>query len=451
MFVAFIGFNQNKGCDFMRKCILVLGMHRSGTSALAGILDRTGIHLGPELLPPGPDNPKGYYENKHINLFNEKILKQVGSSWDDLFFSDDQIHQVLEHEDELKSVISEQFGDRPVFAIKDPRICLLFPLYERVLKTLGADIHVLMAFRHPLEAARSLEKRNGFSIEKGLLLWAGHFLRAEYHSRPYGRIWIDFDDLVKNPCLAADQISGKWGLGLSDAIARRKKEIEDFIDPGLKHHHVSPGKVPGNQTSGDDTADGVPDFIQKILKFRNDFDSVLALETLDSLRREFSRYEALLHPPELKKLPGTIHTNKKIMTKQAETLKANEKIRTRQAETLQVNEKTIAKQAESLEANQKTMARQAQTLQDKENILARQSNALESKKKAIAEQSQILRAKKLRIQDMENSLSWRLSKKCLNFGQRLFFMRPIISKAMSFDKWLKARRDVRIPPEKKRL
>ncbi|VEN73026.1 hypothetical protein EPICR_100072 [Candidatus Desulfarcum epimagneticum] len=64
-----------------------------------------------------------------------------------------------------------------------------------------------------------------------------------------------------------------------------------------------------------------------------------------------------------------------------------------------------------------------------------------TQKKIITRQASLLKAKEIRIQEIENSLAWRLSQKTLNFLERLFFMRPILSKAMAFDRWLKTRRD----------
>ncbi len=300
----------------------------------------------------------------------------------DLFFSDDQINQALDYEDELKAIISEQFGDSPVFAIKDPRICLLFPLYEKALKALDEDIHVLMAYRNPLEVVRSLKARNDFSYEKGFALCAKYFLWTEYHSRGYKQAFVDFDDLVANPSSAAHKISEKLELNLSDLISGEKKDIRDFIKPDLKHHHLSMVGIPGDDISG-----GISALIRKILQYRNDFENKNLFEKFDLLRKEFGEYEALPHPPELKKLPG---------------------------------------------------------------IIAEQSGALRSKEKTIAEQSQTLRQKELRIQDMENSLAWRLSRKVLNFGERIFFMRTIISRAKSFDQCLKYAAKLKSSTKKKK-
>ncbi|MBE9481821.1 MAG: sulfotransferase family protein, partial [Bacteroidetes bacterium] len=66
----------------MQKCIFILGMHRSGTSAITGVLKILGVNLGSSLMPPLEDNPKGYFENLNVFKVNEEILGSINSSWD---------------------------------------------------------------------------------------------------------------------------------------------------------------------------------------------------------------------------------------------------------------------------------------------------------------------------------------------------------------------------------
>jgi len=127
----------------MQKCILVLGMHRSGTSALSGLLNIMGVYQGLDLLPPSNANRKGFFENKHILDFNEKVFYEHNSSSDDIFFSDKHL-MIDKYAKELKSLIAEAFGDVRCFSIKDPRICLLFPIYEKALTDMGIMMHPLI-------------------------------------------------------------------------------------------------------------------------------------------------------------------------------------------------------------------------------------------------------------------------------------------------------------------
>jgi len=64
---------------------MVVGMHRSGTSATAGLLHRLGIHMGQELMPATPFNPKGYFEHLQVRDFNDRLLEARGQTWDSIF------------------------------------------------------------------------------------------------------------------------------------------------------------------------------------------------------------------------------------------------------------------------------------------------------------------------------------------------------------------------------
>jgi hypothetical protein len=88
-------------------CILILGMHRSGTSALSGTLNLLDVYLGSELMKPMEQNLKGFYENTRLYKVNEKLLKQINSRWDDVFYNESKLNMVediTEHEEVLKPV-----------------------------------------------------------------------------------------------------------------------------------------------------------------------------------------------------------------------------------------------------------------------------------------------------------------------------------------------------------
>ena len=77
------------------KAVIVLGMHRSGTSALAGMLSLLGIQFGRSLFPPQADNPRGYWEHREIVDLDDRMLMALGSSWDDMRGS----NPTLDHSD----------------------------------------------------------------------------------------------------------------------------------------------------------------------------------------------------------------------------------------------------------------------------------------------------------------------------------------------------------------
>ena len=63
------------------KLILVLGMHRSGTSALSGLLVKSGMDGPIDMMPATENNPKGYYESAAVMKLNDQLLSKLGYQW----------------------------------------------------------------------------------------------------------------------------------------------------------------------------------------------------------------------------------------------------------------------------------------------------------------------------------------------------------------------------------
>jgi len=223
----------------LKTCLLILGMHRSGTSALAGLLKLSGVELGRKLLPPAPDNPKGFFENEEITSFNEFVLlPALNSSWDDVSPLNFNAFKNLEKfKSQAMEIIENNFSKSRICAIKDPRLCILFPFWESVLKNLRYRIKVIIPVRHPTEVALSLEKRNKFLIEKGLLLWTKYLLYSEYFSRKYKRVFVKYEDLIRQPCEIIEYIQSKLKIKFPENC-KQIKDIRDFIEPSLKHFNI---------------------------------------------------------------------------------------------------------------------------------------------------------------------------------------------------------------------
>ncbi len=152
--------------------VLILGMHRSGTSCLAGSLQAHGVYLG-EVHEWNPFNLKGNRENQSVVDLNNEVLVANGAGWDRL--PNHQIHWTSEHGVFRDRVLSSlRVGAREYSAshwgFKDPRTLLVLPFWLEPL----ADFSVVATFRHPVSVAKSLHKRGGVSIQQGLELWVGY-------------------------------------------------------------------------------------------------------------------------------------------------------------------------------------------------------------------------------------------------------------------------------------
>ena len=125
------------------------------------------------------DNPKGHWEHREVNFLNDQMLRQFGMTWAAPGPVD--LAKVAPiHVDRLQKFLAREVAAAPTDPIvfKDPRICLLLPVWLSALKRLGWVPKIILPVRHPQAVAKSLHKRNRFSIERGLFLWLHYNVQA---------------------------------------------------------------------------------------------------------------------------------------------------------------------------------------------------------------------------------------------------------------------------------
>jgi len=219
--------------------ILVAGMHRTGSSALSGVLNRLGAAAPGELLPPSEDNRKGYFENKRIRAFHDWLLAELGSRWDDpLPLNQECLHSpnVLAATRKLRALFLDEFGDRPLVLVKDPRLCRLLPVWIAALEGIGRTIAAIFPCRYPLDVAASLQRRDSLSRAHALSLWLQHVLTAEHETRKLPRSFVIYDDLLQDWRSVVKKTARTLGLAWPQEIARVADEIDAFLSIELRHH-----------------------------------------------------------------------------------------------------------------------------------------------------------------------------------------------------------------------
>ena len=225
-----------------RICLIVLGMHRSGTSVVAGTLGLLGGTLPTDLMEATPANVKGHFESRTVFALNEQMLKALNTAWYDFRHINSSIMNsgvAQEFSAKLLNAFQDSYRGASLFVLKDPRFCRFFPLIRSAIEWSGASPRVIFCFRNPLEVANSLNARDGISLSHGFGLWLRHMLDAELHSRGVPRVFIKFSDFLQDWRRTASRVEQQLGIAFPRSQSDAANEIDMFIDPGLRHHEVS--------------------------------------------------------------------------------------------------------------------------------------------------------------------------------------------------------------------
>ncbi len=190
-------------------------------------------------MPCTQDNPKGFFEPLDIVQYHNNLLKTLGLSWDTFltpplqWFSSDQANKAIL---DLTQKIQEGFlSDGPV-AIKDPRLCLLLPLWQKIITKMNLQDFYLLPIRHPLEVSASLAKRNNICQSRALLIWLNHVFNAEKFSRGRKRSFLEFPKWVHNIEHTIEKIEKDLGTTFPNKNQESMAKAKNEFEAGLVHH-----------------------------------------------------------------------------------------------------------------------------------------------------------------------------------------------------------------------
>jgi hypothetical protein len=248
-----------------RTCILVLGMHRSGTSATTRVLNLLGGALPAQLLSATPNNLRGHWEPTAIVRLHDETLQAIGSSWDDFRALDEQLFfgpARTAFKQRLQRTLSREYGESPTFVVKDPRVCRLLPCWIEALDEIGIDARAVFPLRNPRDVIQSLAARDRMTPTYGYLLWARHVLDAEKYSRDIPRAFFLYEQLLTDWRTCVEQLSAVTNLVLpTDPLIT--SEIDKFLSPELTHHRSSIEQLRQDPA----TPPFVPDIYQNLLGY----------------------------------------------------------------------------------------------------------------------------------------------------------------------------------------
>ncbi len=231
-----------------RTLILVLGMHRSGTSVLTRVLNLLGADLGTKLLQQQPDiNARGFWEHEQLIAINEDLLSMLGRSWYDFqplprrWGADDRISTLM-----VRAVdfLQQAFADNALLAaIKDPRLCLLLPFWKEAAQRAGWRPVIVLATRAPWEVSASLCRRDPMDSASANLLWLRYTRDSEQASRDLPRSRVDYAALLKDWETLLERTGKELDIAWPHSVEEAREAVAAEIDPGLYHQREVPGET----------------------------------------------------------------------------------------------------------------------------------------------------------------------------------------------------------------
>jgi hypothetical protein len=227
----------------LRQAIFVVGMGRSGSSALARVLSLCGGELPLRLLPPNFGNPTGYWEPQRAVELNDEFLHARGSSWYDPTLELQQNPPPASERRafiaEIMALLESEFDLTRPIVLKEPRISGLLPYWIVATTGLGFTPKFVQVLRSPCDVAASLAERDDLPQDQSFALWLKYNILAERGTRGAQRVFISYEDLMRDWETVTVRCIATLGAGLA-ITAETRAAVEQFLSQKLHHHNAEP-------------------------------------------------------------------------------------------------------------------------------------------------------------------------------------------------------------------
>ncbi|HXO90609.1 MAG TPA: sulfotransferase, partial [Stellaceae bacterium] len=228
-----------------RPIVLVLGMHRSGTSLCSHILSALGVDMadripGPGAMSPTPDNPRGHWERWEIVEFHDRIFHLFNRDYFGRFhdfalpvawWAEPRITQIRR---EIVAFLETRMGDG-YFGFKDPRTVRLMPVWHQIFNELKLAPKIVLCLRNPAQVARSLNARDGLDPEIGEYRWLVHMIDFFRYGGNFDYCAVKYEDWFDNPAGNIEKLKKFLDLPWQQSEADLALLLSDVIDPGARH------------------------------------------------------------------------------------------------------------------------------------------------------------------------------------------------------------------------
>jgi hypothetical protein len=222
------------------RAVFVLGMHRSGTSAIARGTSSLGVYLGNDFLDAQPENPTGYWEDRNLVALDDRVLESFGLRWDGIPRIDPrgfESRKVRRLQREAASYCRKMLASRPLWGFKDPRAIRVLPFWQNVLGECDARDSYVVATRNPRSVAASLFARQGMLADDAYRLWLVYMVPFLHTIADAPFVVVDYDLLMQEPRRELARMGRAFELEAGGGEADRF--AAEFLNPSLRHSSFS--------------------------------------------------------------------------------------------------------------------------------------------------------------------------------------------------------------------
>jgi hypothetical protein len=232
-----------------RPIVIVLGMHRSGTSLCSHILSALGVDMADDV---GVDvgNDKGHWERWEIAEFHERILGFFNRGYSGGFhdfalpvawWAHPQVAQIRR---QILAFVEKRMGDS-YFGFKDPRTMRLMPVWHQIFSELQLAPKLVLCLRNPAQIARSLNAREGLDPEIGEYRWLVHMIDFFRYAANFDFCTVEYEAWFSNPAANIEKIQRFLDLPWQQSEADLALVLSGIIDHGERHDdpgHAEPSQ-----------------------------------------------------------------------------------------------------------------------------------------------------------------------------------------------------------------
>ena len=226
----------------MRDIVIVLGVDRSGSSLCASFLQGAGVDLGNDLLTANEFNERGYFESGRVVAINEGILDTLGRSWDTLHGLQPlapawwRTPPMQQWREQVVGLLQDWMGRTGrVLGLKDPRFCVLLPLWQEAFALCGLSPRYVLTVRHPCRVARSLGRRDGFSSAYSELYWLERYCLASEAIAGAPSCIVHYEEWFTSPRQQSQRLLDFLGIEVCGGAVDPSRHVKSVIERRLRH------------------------------------------------------------------------------------------------------------------------------------------------------------------------------------------------------------------------